>query len=94
MVKEFIKALNFLMAKIYNDSAFYPNIEFSQEPQLKKITQAIKRLEKTKDTKNQIEEINFIEEGLKSFVDKYPYFERGYLSFVPILEKTKKKLKK
>ncbi len=94
MVKEFIKALNFLLAKIYNDAAYYPNIEFSQEPQLKKITQSIKRLEKTKNTKKQIEEINFIEEGLKSFVDKYPYFERGYLAFVPVLDKTKKQLKK
>lgn len=94
MVKQFVKALNFLLAKIYNDAAYYPNIEFSQETELKKITQSVKRLEKTKNKQQQIAEISLIEECLKRFVNKYSYFERGYLGFVPVLEKTKKKLEK
>ena len=46
MVKQFIKALNFLMAKIYGDAAFYPQIDFRRNTNLKKITQSIRKLEK------------------------------------------------
>ena len=80
------------MQKIFDDTTFYPNIEFSQEESLKKIVKSIENIEKTENKKNIIKEIDIIDEELKKFINQYPYFKRDYEGFIKILENTKKKI--